>query len=221
MVVFLLMHLLPGDPARLIAGLNAPEEEVIRLRSQLGLDQPLPVQYARFLGQLLRGDLGTSIRSSAPVLKEIAGVQDMAYDTSRDRLYLARGEEGLFYLELASGQLWGQPTPPDQFGNRRVTGVAVDPSDPDLIYMAQHKNVYTASVSVARSADAGRTWTVLNRTEPLDGKHRDGAREAMTVRVHPRTREAWVSTNCMGIWKIAAPTEKAAGQDFGAPARAD
>ena len=73
MVVFLLMHLLPGDPARLIAGLNAPEEEVIRLRSQLGLDQPLLVQYGRFLGHLLRGDLGTSIRSSAPVLKEIAG----------------------------------------------------------------------------------------------------------------------------------------------------
>jgi peptide/nickel transport system permease protein len=67
------MHLLPGDPARLIAGLNAPEEEVIRLRSQLGLDQPLLVQYGRFLGHLLRGDLGTSIRSSAPVLKEITG----------------------------------------------------------------------------------------------------------------------------------------------------
>jgi peptide/nickel transport system permease protein len=73
MIVFLLMHLLPGDPARLIAGLNAPEEEVIRLRSQLGLDQPLLVQYGRFLGHLLRGDLGTSIRSSAPVLKEITG----------------------------------------------------------------------------------------------------------------------------------------------------
>ena len=73
MIVFLLMHLLPGDPARLIAGLNAPEEEVIRLRSQLGLDQPLLVQYGRFLEHLLRGDLGTSIRSSAPVLQEITG----------------------------------------------------------------------------------------------------------------------------------------------------
>lgn len=72
-IVFLLMHLLPGDPARLIAGLNAPEEEVIRLRTQLGLDQPLLAQYGRFLTHLLRGDLGTSIRSSAPVLREIAG----------------------------------------------------------------------------------------------------------------------------------------------------
>jgi peptide/nickel transport system permease protein len=71
-IVFMLMHLLPGDPARLMAGLNAPEEEVIHLRSQLGLDQPILVQYGRFLGHLFQGDLGTSIRSSAPVLKEIA-----------------------------------------------------------------------------------------------------------------------------------------------------
>ena len=70
-IVFMLMHLLPGDPARLIAGLNSPEEEVIRLRSQLGLDQPLAIQYWRFLANLLQGDLGKSIRSSAPVLSEI------------------------------------------------------------------------------------------------------------------------------------------------------
>ncbi len=70
-IVFMLMHLLPGDPARLIAGLTAPEAEVIRLRTQLGLDQPLAIQYWHFLTNLLQGDLGTSIRSSAPVLSEI------------------------------------------------------------------------------------------------------------------------------------------------------
>jgi len=70
-IVFMLMHLLPGDPARLIAGLNSPEEEVIRLRSQLGLDQPLAIQYWRFLTHLIQGDLGKSIRSSAPVISEI------------------------------------------------------------------------------------------------------------------------------------------------------
>jgi peptide/nickel transport system permease protein len=71
LIVFMLLHLLPGDPARLIAGLNSPEEEVIRLRVQLGLDQPMAVQYWRFLTHLLQGDLGNSIRSSAPVLNEI------------------------------------------------------------------------------------------------------------------------------------------------------
>ncbi len=72
-IVFLLLHLLPGDPARLIAGMTAPQEEVIRLRSQLGLDQPLWLQYWHFLIRMLQGDLGTSIRSSAPVLREILG----------------------------------------------------------------------------------------------------------------------------------------------------
>ncbi len=71
LIVFMLLHLLPGDPARLIAGLNSPEAEVIHLRMQLGLDQPLAVQYWHFLTNLVQGNLGTSIRSSAPVLNEI------------------------------------------------------------------------------------------------------------------------------------------------------
>jgi ABC-type dipeptide/oligopeptide/nickel transport system permease component len=72
-IVFFLMHLLPGDPARLIAGMNAPEDQVILLRTQLGLDQPIAVQYWRFFANLLHGDLGTSIRSSSPVTNEILG----------------------------------------------------------------------------------------------------------------------------------------------------
>jgi peptide/nickel transport system permease protein/oligopeptide transport system permease protein len=72
-IVFLLLHLLPGDPARLIAGMTAPQEEVVRLRTQLGLDDPLWLQYWRFLTRLVQGDLGTSIRSAAPVLNEILG----------------------------------------------------------------------------------------------------------------------------------------------------
>ncbi len=63
--------MLPGDPARTIAGLLATEEDVARLHTQLGLDQPLIVQYVRFLGNLLRGDLGVSARTSRPVLEEI------------------------------------------------------------------------------------------------------------------------------------------------------
>jgi len=62
---------LPGDPARVIAGLLATEEDVARLRVQLGLDQPLIVQYANFFGDLLRGDLGTSARTAQPVIAEV------------------------------------------------------------------------------------------------------------------------------------------------------
>jgi peptide/nickel transport system permease protein/oligopeptide transport system permease protein len=63
--------MLPGDPARVIAGLLATEEDVARLRVALGLDQPMLIQYANFLGNLARGDLGTSARTSQPVLDEV------------------------------------------------------------------------------------------------------------------------------------------------------
>jgi len=71
LIIFLMLRLLPGDPARILAGLLASEEEVARLRTELGLDQPLAIQYVRFLTDLVRGDLGLSARTSQPVLKEV------------------------------------------------------------------------------------------------------------------------------------------------------
>src|SRR5262245_27181827 len=70
-LVFLMVRLLPGDPARVIAGLLASEADVALIRTQLGLDQPLHVQYGRFLARALRGDLGRSARTSEPVLREV------------------------------------------------------------------------------------------------------------------------------------------------------
>lgn len=71
LIVFAILRMLPGDPARVIAGLLATEEDVARLRVALGLDQPMLIQYANFLGNLLRGDLGISVRTSQPVLDEV------------------------------------------------------------------------------------------------------------------------------------------------------
>ncbi len=71
-IVFLLLRLLPGDPARIIAGLLASPQEVERIRVQLGLDKPLPVQYVIFMGRLFVGDLGISARTNQPVLVEVA-----------------------------------------------------------------------------------------------------------------------------------------------------
>jgi peptide/nickel transport system permease protein len=72
-IVFSMMHLLPGDPAEVIlAQSGARPEAVARLRLQLGLDQPLPVQYGRFLGGLLRGDLGSSLFTNRPVSEIVA-----------------------------------------------------------------------------------------------------------------------------------------------------
>jgi peptide/nickel transport system permease protein len=70
-LVFVIMHVVPGDPVRLIAGPDAPEEVVVRIRAELGLDRPLHVQYLSFLGRALRGDLGHSLRSRAAVVDEI------------------------------------------------------------------------------------------------------------------------------------------------------
>ncbi len=70
-IIFLLIRLIPGDPARVIAGLNASEEDVAQLRVELGLDRPLHVQYGIFLSQLVRGNLGISAATRAPVIEEI------------------------------------------------------------------------------------------------------------------------------------------------------
>ncbi len=66
-VTFFLTLVLPGDPARLLAGQRADAATIAAIRQQLGLDQPLPVQYMRFLGRLLRGDLGRSYVLNRPV----------------------------------------------------------------------------------------------------------------------------------------------------------
>lgn len=66
-IVFMLVHLAPGDPVRIMLGEEAREEDVERLNRLYGFDRPLPVQYVIWLGNALRGDLGTGIRSQLPV----------------------------------------------------------------------------------------------------------------------------------------------------------
>ncbi|HLE69152.1 MAG TPA: ABC transporter permease [Vicinamibacteria bacterium] len=70
-LVFSMIHMIPGDPALLVAGLEAGPEVVERIRRDLGLDRPLPVQYGSFLLNALHGDFGVSIRTGLPVLREI------------------------------------------------------------------------------------------------------------------------------------------------------
>jgi ABC-type dipeptide/oligopeptide/nickel transport system permease component len=69
-IVFFLIHLTPGDPALAILGPHATAESVTELRHNLGLDQPLHVQYVKFMGRLLQGDLGRSLVTEQPVLLE-------------------------------------------------------------------------------------------------------------------------------------------------------
>jgi len=71
LIIFVMVRLIPGDPARVIAGLTASEEEVARLRIELGINRPIHVQYGIFLNRLIRGDLGLSAATRAPVIEEI------------------------------------------------------------------------------------------------------------------------------------------------------
>jgi len=67
-LIFLLLHLSPGDPAAIIAGDNATPEQIAAIRKNLGLDEPLVVQFGRWAGHVLSGDLGISIFSNVPVV---------------------------------------------------------------------------------------------------------------------------------------------------------
>ena len=70
-MVFLLIHIVPGDPVEQMLGEGAAPGQVAQLRHTLGLDQPLLTQYGRYLGQILRGDLGQSFKFQAPVRRVI------------------------------------------------------------------------------------------------------------------------------------------------------
>ena len=64
--IFLMIHLIPGDPVVTVTGLDASPEQMARVRAELGFDRPLPIQYFDWLQRVVTGDLGTSIVSSTP-----------------------------------------------------------------------------------------------------------------------------------------------------------
>ncbi|MDY2627301.1 MAG: ABC transporter permease subunit [Lachnospiraceae bacterium] len=70
--VFLFVRMIPGDPARLVAGEQATQEDVEIIREELGLNESLPTQYVNYVTGLFKGDLGTSLRTKRPVLTEVS-----------------------------------------------------------------------------------------------------------------------------------------------------
>ncbi len=122
----------------------------------------------------------------------------------KGRVWIA-GDGPLLVLEHGA---WREITdlPADADGARKIVTVAVDPVDPSVVYAGSNRGFIRAEAGLMRSIDDGRTWISLTRkTKPLDGTSKDGGYEVKCVRVHPRTREAWISTCCHGMWKYAAP----------------
>src|SRR5439155_1757973 len=72
-LVFAFLHLVPGDPVEIMLGESGAPADVAALRRELGLDRPLPAQYARFLARAARGDLGRSIALRTSVARAVAG----------------------------------------------------------------------------------------------------------------------------------------------------
>ncbi len=86
---FLLLQAMPGDPAEALAGPQATYEDVQQLRRTLGLDRPIVVQYAIYMGNLIRGDLGRSYRTNRPVSQEIAARWPATFSLSVTSLLVA------------------------------------------------------------------------------------------------------------------------------------
>ena len=72
-LTFGLMHLIPGDPAQIMAGESASPAQIEQMRERLGLNEPVPVQYVKYVTNAVQGDLGNSIRSGRSVTSEISG----------------------------------------------------------------------------------------------------------------------------------------------------
>jgi len=72
-VLFVMIHLVPGDPARILLGPRATTEMIATMSSRMGLDQPLPIQILKFFGNLFRGDLGMDVITKRPVAEIVFG----------------------------------------------------------------------------------------------------------------------------------------------------
>jgi len=70
-IIFMVLHLSPGDPAEIMLGSQATKEDLARLRADLGLTEPLHVQYVHWISHVVRGDLGRSLWMKRPVLGEV------------------------------------------------------------------------------------------------------------------------------------------------------
>ncbi|MBI3273023.1 MAG: ABC transporter permease [Planctomycetes bacterium] len=110
---FSLVHLMPGDPARAIAGEKAPEREVERVRKQYGLDRPLPEQFVRYLEQaVLRQDLGRSWLTKRPVAAELGRTLPATFELTLAAMLIASlvGVGAGSLAALRRGGLWDHLT---------------------------------------------------------------------------------------------------------------
>lgn len=89
LVTFAMLRLIPGDPCRVMLGERATAEMCADFNRRMGLDEPIYVQYIRYLGNILRGDLGTSIKTGQPVVRELAERLPVTFELTIVATFLA------------------------------------------------------------------------------------------------------------------------------------
>ncbi len=130
-------------------------------------------------------------------------VADVAIDHIKNRLYIVTSGDRLFFYENENLTELTFRIPVDQFNNRAIRAVAVDPNNPKIVYTAGPKNIYKTDASVKRSTDGGETWEIITSNNRIyNGLDiDDGANEVFALRVNPTTRELWAAGGCYGVWK--------------------
>src|SRR5258708_5568129 len=136
-ITFMLVHLVPGDPARVLLGEDSTPEALAALRQQLGLNRPLYEQYARWLNQAIHGNLGESIQLHQPVLQAIIQRLPVTVELGVAALLFSlvlavptgvaaapSGGSRLDWL-LTAGSLLGTTTPPFVLGLLLILAFAV------------------------------------------------------------------------------------------------
>ena len=113
LLVFSLVLLIPGDPAYMLAGEDATPEEIAEIRTDMGLDDPILVQYGRWAGGLLRGDMGTSLFSDQPVLEVLVQRLPVTLSLAFAAIVIA------LLIALPAGIVSG--TRPGRFSDRAIT----------------------------------------------------------------------------------------------------
>lgn len=87
--VFFMMHIIPGDPVRVLYGNELPEEFLEEVRHELGLDRPMYIQYVEYMGKFFRGNLGVSFRYKVPVWRKIVDVYPVTVELTAFALLLS------------------------------------------------------------------------------------------------------------------------------------
>jgi photosystem II stability/assembly factor-like uncharacterized protein len=124
-------------------------------------------------------------------------ISDIAYDHKRKRIYVTSDDRLKYTNEDGSDGWVIVPTPTHQHGGHRISTVAVDPVNTDIVYVGTHGDIFAVNNAVMRSLDGAKTWQNITTG--------NGPHEVGTIRVHPKTRQAWVAGSCYGMWKLDAP----------------